>query len=421
MKLMIHELQAAIAHVRADALEPCFKILARVKLIQKQLFEQWAVLETLTPSEYEAFRPALGTSSGFQSAQYRAIEFLLGNKHARDARRVPPRPAGVRRARRAAARAVALRRIPAPSRAPRAAGAAATPRARRHAAVRARSRSRAGAQDRSTTTRRTGGTPTTCARSWSTSRRAFQLWRFRHMKTVERIIGHKPGTGGSSGVAFLQPRARAVVLSRADRRAHGDRRAMNSGPNARSTPARRVERFADRRGGRGARRRAADRSRARSARRAALLARAAVPAPSASISPIIRSAVRSTRRSDDVREGLAAWYARWAARGTPGWPRCDAYRARLARLLHAPRADCVVPKTSAGQGLRAVLNTYDSAPRVVATRGEFDSLDVILREYARRGRIALDLGRRRAPTAASHTGDIVARSRGASISSSCRR
>ena len=63
MKLMIHELRAAIAHVRADALEPCFKILARVKLIQKQLFEQWAVLETLTPSEYEAYRPALGTAT----------------------------------------------------------------------------------------------------------------------------------------------------------------------------------------------------------------------------------------------------------------------------------------------------------------------------------------------------------------------
>ena len=82
MKLMIHELKAAIAFVREDRLDACFKILARVKAIQKQLFEQWAVLETLTPSEYEAFRPALGTSSGFQSAQYRAIEFLLGNKQA---------------------------------------------------------------------------------------------------------------------------------------------------------------------------------------------------------------------------------------------------------------------------------------------------------------------------------------------------
>jgi tryptophan 2,3-dioxygenase len=83
MKLMIHELKAAIAFVREDRLAPCFKILARVKLIQKQLFEQWAVLETLTPSEYDKFRPALGTSSGFQSWQYRALEFLLGNKHAR--------------------------------------------------------------------------------------------------------------------------------------------------------------------------------------------------------------------------------------------------------------------------------------------------------------------------------------------------
>jgi tryptophan 2,3-dioxygenase len=65
MKLMIHELEAAIRFVRADQLDSCFKILARVKLIQKQLFEQWAVLETLTPSEYEAFRPALGSASAF--------------------------------------------------------------------------------------------------------------------------------------------------------------------------------------------------------------------------------------------------------------------------------------------------------------------------------------------------------------------
>src|SRR5512136_48086 len=81
LKLMIHELKAAIAFVREDRLDACFKILARVKLIQKQLFEQWVVLETLTPSEYEGFRDTLGHASGFQSAQYRALEFLLGNKH----------------------------------------------------------------------------------------------------------------------------------------------------------------------------------------------------------------------------------------------------------------------------------------------------------------------------------------------------
>src|SRR3954447_23528421 len=82
MKLMIHELAAAIAHVKADRLEPCFKILARVKQIQRQLFEQWAVLETLTPNEYVEFRDVLGPASGLQSFQFRAIEFLLGNKNA---------------------------------------------------------------------------------------------------------------------------------------------------------------------------------------------------------------------------------------------------------------------------------------------------------------------------------------------------
>src|SRR5512144_323298 len=82
MKLLVHELGAAIAHVRADRLEPCFKILARVKQIQRQLFEQWSVLETLTPSEYAEFRNVLGPASGLQSFQFRAIEFLLGHKTA---------------------------------------------------------------------------------------------------------------------------------------------------------------------------------------------------------------------------------------------------------------------------------------------------------------------------------------------------
>ena len=92
---------------------------------------------------------------------------------------------------------------------------------------------------------------------------------------------------------------------------------------------------------------------------------------------------------DDVREGTAAWYLHlgdaWDAWGAE----MRAYRGRLARLLNALRNDCVVPKTSAGQGLRAILNTFDATPRVVATRGEFDSLDLILREYAQRGRITL--------------------------------
>jgi kynureninase len=92
---------------------------------------------------------------------------------------------------------------------------------------------------------------------------------------------------------------------------------------------------------------------------------------------------------DDVHEALAAWYGRMGEAWGDWRAEMDAYRARLAALLGAPRPDCVVPKTSAGQGLRAVLNAYDRVPRVVATRGEFYSLDEILREYARRARIAL--------------------------------
>ena len=94
---------------------------------------------------------------------------------------------------------------------------------------------------------------------------------------------------------------------------------------------------------------------------------------------------------DDVREALGAWYSSMGGAWGAWEAEMDAYRARLAQLLGARRNDAVVPKASAGQGLRAVLNALDGVPRVVATRGEFDSLDVILREYARRGRIALAL------------------------------
>jgi len=94
---------------------------------------------------------------------------------------------------------------------------------------------------------------------------------------------------------------------------------------------------------------------------------------------------------DDVREGIAAWYARLGGAWDAWSDEMEAFRTRLALLMNAARADCIAPKTSAGQGLRAILNTYDTKLRIVATRGEFDSLDVILREYARRDRIALTL------------------------------
>ena len=203
MKLMIHELKAAVAFVRQDRLDACFKILARVKAIQRQLFEQWAVLETLTPSEYEAFRPTLGTSSGFQSAQYRAIEFLLGNKQA-------------------ALVAVFLydaaihAELSALLHAPSLYDEFLRHLARRGLPVPAACIERDWTQpyarnaDLVAVFKAIYGDP---ERWWDAYEMAeklvdveesFQLWRFRHLKTVERTIGHKPGTGGSSGVGFLR-------------------------------------------------------------------------------------------------------------------------------------------------------------------------------------------------------------------------
>jgi tryptophan 2,3-dioxygenase len=203
MKLMIHELRAAILHVQADALEPAFKILARVKLIQKQLFEQWAVLETLTPSEYEAFRPALGTSSGFQSAQYRAIEFLLGNKQARVVD-VFAHDAEVHAELAVLLHAPSLydeflrhlsrRGLPVPQ----------------DRLMRDFSQPYTGHPQVVQVFKTIYDDPSHWWDAYDMCEKlvdveeGFQLWRFRHMKTVERIIGHKTGTGGSSGVTYLR-------------------------------------------------------------------------------------------------------------------------------------------------------------------------------------------------------------------------
>jgi tryptophan 2,3-dioxygenase len=203
MKLMIHELKAAIRHVQGDELDASFKILARVKLVQKQLFEQWAVLETLTPSEYEAFRPMLGQSSGLQSPQYRAIEFLLGNKHAallEVFRHDAPTFAELEALLHAPSlydeflRHLARRGLPVPQ-----------------ACV---DRDFTQAYQRNPDLLPVFKTIYDDPRRWWDAydmceklidiEEAFQLWRFRHLKTVERIIGHKPGTGGSSGVSFLK-------------------------------------------------------------------------------------------------------------------------------------------------------------------------------------------------------------------------
>jgi len=203
MKLMIHELKAAVRQVRADQLAANFKILSRVKLIQKQLFEQWAVLETLTPSEYEGFRPALGSSSGFQSAQYRAIEFLLGNKNAAmlDVFRHD---------------AAAFAELEALLNAPSLYDEFLRLLARRGLPVPNAALDRDFTQpyQRNPEVVPVFKTIYDDPRAWWDAydmceklvdvEEGFQLWRFRHMKTVERIIGYKPGTGGSSGVTFLK-------------------------------------------------------------------------------------------------------------------------------------------------------------------------------------------------------------------------
>ncbi|MGH8798987.1 MAG: aminotransferase class V-fold PLP-dependent enzyme [Casimicrobiaceae bacterium] len=118
--------------------------------------------------------------------------------------------------------------------------------------------------------------------------------------------------------------------------------------------------------------------------------------------------------AEDVAAAVLLWQSRLGDAWHPWSAEIAAYRARLAALLHAPRADCVVPKTSAGQGLRAVLNGYDRVPRVVATRGEFDSIDVILKEYGRRGRIELAFVEPRADGTFA-AADLLAAARGADL------
>jgi len=203
MKLLIHEISAAIAHVRADRLAPCFKILARVKQVQRQLFEQWGVLETLTPSEYVQFRPLLGPASGVQSFQFRAIEFLLGNKDAHALAVYGHDPAIHARLQGLLQapglydeflRHLARQGFPVPAE-----------RVERdwsqpyqaHAGVMAVFKTIY--ED----TARYWAEYDMCEKLVDVEEN-FLLWRFRHVKTVERIIGFKRGTGGTAGVAFLR-------------------------------------------------------------------------------------------------------------------------------------------------------------------------------------------------------------------------
>jgi len=210
IKLMLHELHAVRRQIRADDLPPAFKMLARVARILDQLVHAWDVLSTLTPPEYSAIRPYLGGSSGFQSFQYRELEFILGNKNAALTAAhgtAPERQAHL------------LQELHAPS--------------LYDEAVRLLARSGfAIAPERldADPTHPTRHDDTVLAawlavyhdpaHHWALYELAeklvdletsFRIWRFRHVLTVERIIGAKPGTGGTAGVGYLR-RALDVVL-----------------------------------------------------------------------------------------------------------------------------------------------------------------------------------------------------------------
>jgi tryptophan 2,3-dioxygenase len=203
MKLVIHELRAAIAHLQADELAPTQKILARVKQVQRQLFEQWGVLETLTPNEYLEFRHVLGPASGFQSLQYRLIEFLLGNKNADMVVVFAHDPA---------AQAELVGVLEAPSLYDeflrylhRQGHAVPADRVQRDWTVPAARDDRLiPVFQRIYEDIDAHWDAYALCEQLLDIEQSFQLWRFRHMKTVERIIGFRRGTGGSSGVGFLK-------------------------------------------------------------------------------------------------------------------------------------------------------------------------------------------------------------------------
>ena len=203
MKLMLHELRAAVACIAADDLAPAFKMLARVSRIMEQLVHAWDVLSTMTPPEYSAIRPYLSSSSGFQSWQYRCIEFMMGNKNATMLKVHEHHPAR-------------LASVDAAWRAPSLYDESLRLLARRGLAVPPSHTQRDWTQPYAADEQ--------VAQAWLAVYRqpssrwdlyqlgeelvdledAFRLWRFRHVTTVERVIGFKRGTGGTSGVGYLR-------------------------------------------------------------------------------------------------------------------------------------------------------------------------------------------------------------------------
>ena len=214
MKLMLHELNAAItalANPQANTKPEAFKMLARVSRIMEQLVNAWTVLSTMTPPEYTAMRPYLANSSGFQSAQYRCIEFSLGNKNAA---MLKPH----------AHRADLLAQVQAAYESPSLYDVALQLLAREGIAVPADRLQRDWTQPYEASEG--------VKQAWITVYRdphqywdlyqlgekladiedAFRQWRFRHLTTVERVIGFKRGTGGTGGVSYLKKMLDVVLF-----------------------------------------------------------------------------------------------------------------------------------------------------------------------------------------------------------------
>ena len=211
MKLLLHELGAAMQCVARDQLGSAFKMLARVGKIMEQLVHAWDVLATMTPPEYSAIRPYLSNSSGFQSLQYRCIEFKLGNKNAAMLKPHAHRPE-------------ILARVEAAWRAPSLYDESLRLLARRGITVPAEHLERDWTQAHESSE--------AVVQAWLTVYRdpeaywdlyqlgeeltdledAFRLWRFRHVTTVERVIGFKRGTGGTSGVGYLRKMLDVVLF-----------------------------------------------------------------------------------------------------------------------------------------------------------------------------------------------------------------
>lgn len=211
MKLMLHELHAAVDHLKRDELPAVFKMLTRVERVMEQLVNAWDVLATMTPPEYTAIRPYLSNSSGFQSWQYREIEFLMGNKNAAMLRPHAHRPdllADVEQAFKAPSLYDEVLRL----------------MARRGIAV------PTSHTDRDWTQPYAASEAVKAAwlqvyrdpkAHWDLYQMgeelvdmedAFRLWRFRHVTTVERVIGFKRGTGGTGGVSYLRKMLDTVLF-----------------------------------------------------------------------------------------------------------------------------------------------------------------------------------------------------------------